>query len=333
MPTLITGACGFVGLALAEHLLGRGETVVGCDISPPPPAALRAFAALPGRFDMALGDVRDQAQLLQIMRHHAPRRLVALAAITADSRRELAAPASIFDVNVAGVLGAVSAAAACGVERIVHVSSGSVYGASGNGSSLLREDHTPLCPEGLYGISKQAAEAAALRLARLHGMDLVVGRLGTCFGPWESDTGVRDTLSAPLQVLQLARRCEPVLLPRAGRRDWLYVRDAAAALAALLDTPKLPASTYNLAAGFEWTIADWCRHVSRRHPDFAWGLAPTQEVANVSFYAPYDRASMCIQRLRGDTGFEPRFDLDMAHEDFQAWNERYGAHGAEEQHA
>lgn len=319
MPTFITGSSGFVGLALAEHLLARGDAVVGYDLAPPPARALRAFEALPGRFTMETGDVRDAAALLAAMRRHAPRQLVTLAAITADARRECAAPQAIFEVNVGGVLAALSAAAECGVARVLHASSGSAYGVSGNGSDRLREDETPLRPEGLYGISKQAAEAAARRFATLTGLPLVVGRLGTCFGPWEGASTARDTPSAPLQVLRLARRGVPALLPRAGRRDWLYVRDAAAAMAALLDQPQWRHATYNLAAGFVWSVADWCERVATDHAGFQWRMAGEGERPNVDYYAPYDRASMDIARLRAGTGFVPRYDLAAAAADFHDW--------------
>lgn len=321
MATLITGASGFVGLALAEHLLSRGDHVVGYDLAPPPEHALRTFAALPGRFDAVAGDVRDGDRLAHALRLHAADRLVALAAVTADAQRERAAPQSIFEVNVGGVLAAISAAAACGLTRVLLGSSGAVYGASGAEPGPLDEVRTPLRPEGLYGLSKQAAETAAMRLAALHGLDLVVGRLGTCFGPWEAATGVRDTLSAPLQVLQHARRGQVAVLPRAGRRDWLYVRDAAAALAALLDRPALPAPVYNLAAGFEWPLTQWCDHVAAWHPGFEWRLARPGEAANISYYASYDRASMAIDRLRADTPFTPRFDIAAAAADFRAWDQ------------
>ncbi|MGC3985078.1 MAG: NAD-dependent epimerase/dehydratase family protein [Pseudorhodoferax sp.] len=273
MPTFVTGACGFVGLALVERLLQQGREVVGFDQAPLPAAAARAFAPLPGRLAMVQGDVRDAAALETAMRTHRPRGLVTLAAITADARRERAAPASIFEVNLGGVVAALSAAAACGVQRVLHASSGSVYGASGQGAAALHEDRTPLRPEGLYGISKQAAEAAALRLAALHGLDLVVGRLGTCFGPWEADTGVRDTPSAPLQVLLQAERGQAVRLPRDSRRDWLYVRDAAAGLQALLDRPRLPRTVYNVAAGFMGSMAQWCQAVAAQRPGWAWRIA------------------------------------------------------------
>jgi UDP-glucuronate 4-epimerase len=319
MTTFITGASGFVGLALAEYLLARGEAVAGFDLAPPPSQALTAFRALPGRFAMEIGDVRDGDALRGAMRRHGATRLVTLAAITAGASRERAMPQAIFEVNVGGAMASLAAAADCGVQRVLHASSGSVYGASGNGREDLHEERTPLRPEGLYGISKQAAEAAALRFAGLAGLDLVVGRLGTCFGPWEADSGVRDTPSAPLQVLRLARRGEAVVLPRAGQRDWLYVRDAAAAIAALLDAPHRHHSIYNLAAGFVWSVADWCEEVARRHPGFRWRLAGAGDVANIDYYAGYDRASMDAQRLRADTGFAPRYGLAAAAEDFHDW--------------
>jgi UDP-glucuronate 4-epimerase len=43
---------------------------------------------------------------------------------------------------------------------------------------LLTEE-TPLRPEQLYGIPKQAGEPVAFRLADLHRLDLPIGRLGT----------------------------------------------------------------------------------------------------------------------------------------------------------
>ncbi len=319
MATFITGASGFVGLALTEHLLMQGEKVIGFDLAPPDAVALRVFDMLPGRFVMEIGDVRDAGLLRAAMQRHRPRRLATLAAITADAQRERAAPGAIFEVNVGGVIAALSAAVELGVERVLHLSSGAVYGASGTGTGPLREDVTPLLPEGLYGISKQSAEAASLRLSELHGIDLVVARLGTCFGPWETDSGMRDTPSAPLQVLRLADDGVPAILPRPGLRDWLYVRDAAAGLSLLLNSKRLPNAVYNVAAGFVWPLAEWCRATAALAIGFDWRLAQEAEQANINYYAPYDRASMDISRLRADTGFVPRFNLPAAVKDFFSW--------------
>lgn len=322
MSIFITGACGFVGLALTEALLAQGRDVVGYDLSTPPEAALRTFSALPGTFRCVRGDVTDEPALRAAMSQHAARRVVALAAITADAARERTAPGRILAVNTGGAIATVAASAACGVERIVYTSSGSVYGASGEQAQRLDEGDTPLRPEGLYGISKQAAEASVRRLAQLHGLDLVIGRLGTCFGRWEMDTGLRDTLSAPLQVVRHALRGTVAVLPRPGRRDWLYSRDAAAALIALLDAKDDgadPHRIYNLSAGFEWTIERWCAALEARWPDFRWHLAGAGETPTVDYYAPYDRASMDNRRLLSATGFTPCYDIDAAVADFCSW--------------
>ncbi|WP_407310244.1 NAD-dependent epimerase/dehydratase family protein [Pseudomonas sp. nanlin1] len=319
MKTLVTGCSGFVGLALAELLLSQGEEVVGFDLSPVPPAALALFSALPGGFAYQQGDVRDAIALHYAMHTHRPQQLVTLAAITADTRREREASQAIFDVNVGGVLAAIGAAADCGVARVLHISSGSVYGATGRAPFSLDEARSPLAPEGLYGLSKRTAEEAALRLASLRGMPLCIGRLGTCFGPWEADSGVRDTLSAPLQLLQIARQGGTALLPRDSQRDWLYVRDAAQAIADLLAQARWQLPVYNVAAGFTWWLSQWCRRLEARHPGFRWRLAEPGEVPNVDLYADYDRASLSVQRLCEATGFVPRFDLAAADQDFHQW--------------
>ncbi len=49
MTILVTGAAGFVGLNVTEHLLHAGRTVVGLDRIDLPARARREFATLPGR--------------------------------------------------------------------------------------------------------------------------------------------------------------------------------------------------------------------------------------------------------------------------------------------
>ena len=128
MATLILGARGFVGLALAEHLPTQGQQVVGFELALPPKRALQLFPSLPDIYEAIQGDVRDSEHLTQVSRRCAVDALVALAAVTTDAERERRAPQSIFDVNVGGVLSAVSAAAVCGLKRVLLGSSGSVYG-------------------------------------------------------------------------------------------------------------------------------------------------------------------------------------------------------------
>ncbi|GAC1346241.1 MAG: NAD(P)-dependent oxidoreductase [Bradyrhizobium sp.] len=318
MSAFITGAAGFVGLVVTEALLLRGERVTGFDLSPLFERAAKAFAGLPGRFEHVIGDVCDAGGLKAALRESGANCVLNLAAVTAGIARETGDASGVIRVNVGGVAAALEAAAACGVRRVLHLSSGSVYGASGRDVAVLAED-TPLRPEQLYGITKQAGEAVASRLADLHRLDLSIGRLGTCFGRWEHATGARDTPSAPYQVVQAARSGIAAILPRSHLRDWLYARDAAAAVLELLYARSRRHRIYNLAGGFMWSIADLCARMQQACAGFEWRFAQAGEPANIDYYAPYDRAPMANDRLRADTGFLPRYSLDEALADYLQW--------------
>ena len=322
--TLVTGGSGFIGLALCEALLSRGENVVAYDGSALPPRAASHFATLPGRLTAVTGDVRDTAALQLAMEEAEVDRVVTLAAITANTDRERRAARSIFDVNVGGVIATIEAAHTAGVRRVVHVSSGAVYGAAGYQTDLLVEEQTPTQPESLYGISKLTSEQTALRLGSVLGMSITVGRLGTCFGPWEHGNSSRDTPSAVLQVISKFKSGDGVLLPRPHRRDWLYSRDAAAAIACLIDDQSPAYAVYNLAAGFIWSLEDLCGELKSREPSFAWSLS-SGEASNIDLYGTHDRAVMSMERL-ARTGFKPGYDLKAATADYLKWWETADSH-------
>jgi UDP-glucuronate 4-epimerase len=68
-----------------------------------------------------------------------------------------------------------------------------------------------------------------------------------------------------------------------------------------------------------WSIADFCARLQQICPGFEWRFAQQGEPANIDYYAPYDRSAMAIERLRGDTAFLPRYNLDVALADYLQW--------------
>lgn len=311
MRTLVTGSSGFVGSALCAALAARGESVIGVDLRPP-----RAGALSVAGFNFVAADLTQPGAIGAAFAGPAIDRVVIAAAVTADRARELRDPASIVAVNTGAVAETIRCAASAGVSRIVHLSSAAVYGGNDRSASALDEETTLPAPVSLYAITKLAGESTALRLREVFGLDLVAGRLGTCFGPFEHESGARDTLSAPWQVLHHAAAGVPVSLPRPGRKDWLYIRDAVAAIIALLDAPRpLPRNLYNLSAGFEWTVAEWCDAIRRAYPGFEWSIGAD---ANVDFYGDVDRASLSPAHLIRDTDFRPTYNMERALADYLA---------------
>ncbi|MCC5976799.1 MAG: NAD(P)-dependent oxidoreductase [Salinarimonas sp.] len=325
MAILIIGGSGFIGLNLTEQLLAAGRDVTIFDRAAPPQAAQDAFAALPGRLVIETGEIGDTARLSACVARHTDG-VIYGAAITAGPQREARDASMILAVNLGGLVACLEAAHEAGVRRVINLSSATAYGAAGTRHAHLIEDETPEDPRALYPITKFAGERFCARLAELWGADIRSVRLSGVFGPWEYDTGLRDTLSPQWQILKALEAGESAILPREGYRDWLYSRDAARAVIALLDAPDLAHQLYNIAPGAPSALLDWGRVAARAMdlPETRCRLAQTGETATIDLHMPRDRAPMDITRLAADTGFTPAFDDAGSVSDLMAWRENPG---------
>lgn len=313
--TLVTGAAGFIGLNLVEALLSGGNDVVAFDARPLPARAMRAFSALPGRLATLEGDVTDAASLTRAFAHPVSRILHA-AAITPGPEREMGMPERIMAVNVGGTISVAKAAERHGVRRLLLVSSAAVYGPLPDGETEWGED-SPLVPGTLYGVTKLTAEFAAQRLAALYGLNLVIGRLGWIFGPWEHRSGARDTMSPIYQVTTAALAGKSTRLPRRDRRMWTYSRDAAGALVLLLrsDTRR---PVYNVASGMRIDLGHWGARLGEKVPGFRCGVGNDSADATVELYSTTDPPGLTTARLKGEVNIAWR-DEPAAFEDYWRW--------------
>ena len=321
MAILVTGAAGFVALNVVEHLLAAGREVVGLDRIPLPARAERDFARLPGRFTPIGGSILSDADLSRAMTMRPIEAVIHCAVITAGALREAADPGTIVAVNVQGAVATLMAAALRGVKRFVYPSSGAVYGASAGTVDVMDEDTLRPAPVALYGLTKFAAEAVLARVAEIQGVGFTAARLGVVYGPWEYATGVRDTLSPMLQILELAEAGTEAVLGPPWRGDYTLSRDIAAGLVAIADEALLPRTVYNLATGRATTAEDWCRVLAARLSGFRWRRAAEGEAWNVDSHTGFDRGAMDIAKLTADTTYRPRFDLASAADHLLAWRQ------------
>lgn len=322
MSALVTGACGFVGCNLVEHLLTLGRRVVAVDRTEAwPPDARERFAELPGELVFAAADVRDEAALERAfaLAARSPGGLDGVlhaAAVTPGPEREALHADQVMDVNLMGTVRVLAAARAFGARRFVYPSSASVYGDAAFPDRALEEDRDTPRPNTIYAIAKYAAERSVVRLGALWRVDAVVARVGAVFGPWERDTGHRDTFSGPMLATRALRRGEHVVLAREGPRDWVYAPDVAGALIALLDARAPGFDLLHISAGRSWSLADWCRALATRIGSTAFTLDPESERPTLAL-PPRDRAPLSVERLR--TVYEPRFGFDQALTHYLAW--------------
>ncbi len=323
MAVLVTGGAGFVGLNLIERLLERGRETVAFDRRPPPEAAMRDFGPLAGTLHVAEGDVADGPTIKRVFADHAIDAVIHAAVITSGPERERADGGAVIRVNVLGTYEVLEAARRGGAGRVVYVSSGAVYGAAAFGPDPLDEAASVPVPDTLYGITKYAAERTALYYRGAWGIDVIAARLGGVFGRWEHASGVRDTLSVPLQLVRLAMEGTEAVLPREGVKDWVYGTDVADALITLLEREKPDHDVYHVSAGHAWSVEAWCRALKGALPAFTYRIADAGEAANVDYYAPRDRAIMSVARLADETGFRARFTPEAAAADYVDWIGRH----------
>ena len=320
MSVLITGGAGFVGLNLAQHLLAQGGNVVLFGPAGPPPATLASLQAqAPGRLIIAQGDVRSAGDLDAAIVAHNVFDIVHGAAVTADIDREKRDARGIVEVNLIGTIEVLEAALRHDIRRTVQLGTGSIFGAAGNLTATLDESSSPAIPESLYGISKYAAERVGLRYRTTRGLNLSIVRLGMVFGRWEYATGVRDTLSLPLQLMQFALAGGHAVIPATTGDDWVYATDVAQGLAAMLALDHSPEPIYHLSAGTRWSIPAWCEKLRQHYPGFSFALSEQLAECNVARNKAGRRAPMNIDRIKRDADYQPRYLQDAAFDDYIRW--------------
>jgi UDP-glucose 4-epimerase len=316
MRVTIVGGAGFVGLNIAQHLLERGDAVTLFDRADLPAVARKEFARHEKRLRVLQGDVTDRAAVESAIGTGSDA-LVLGAAITAGVARDAAEPEGILAVNLLAQIPMLEAARRAKVRRVINLSSGSAYGASGQRHEILDET-TPCDPQSLYALSKFASERVAARLADLWHTDIVSVRLSAVFGPFERPGGVRDTPSPQAQIVDCARRGELALLNDPGMRDWIYAPDVAEAVALLLDAQKLRHPLYNISSGASFAALAWGEKIAALRPGFVCRLARSGETSTVTVHGPA-RAPLSTARLAEEFSWRAKFDCDGSVAHLSRW--------------
>lgn len=243
MKALVTGAAGFIGSHLCEHLLEHGNEVTGLDAftdyyaRDAKEANLKSLRTRP-RFHFVETAIRDAdwPVLLDGVTHvfH----LAAQAGVRASWGRDFAI---YTELNVDATQCLLEACAGRPIERLVYASSSSVYG---EGVELpMREDARPQ-PLSPYGVTKLAAEHLCLLYHRTSGVPAVALRYFTVYGPRQRPD------MAFHRFLKAAAAGDPVYLYGDGEqtRDFTFVEDAVAATVAA-GLRGTPGAVYNIGGG------------------------------------------------------------------------------------
>ena len=252
---LVTGADGFIGSHLVEHLVEQGANV-------------RAFvyynsfnswgwldeadARVKDAIEVFSGDIRDPHGVRAAMRDcEVVLNLAALIAIPYSYH----SPDTYVDTNIKGTLNVVQAARELGVSRVVHTSTSEVYGTAR--FVPITEAH-PLQGQSPYSASKIGADQIALSFNLSFSTPVAIIRPFNTYGPRQSARAVIPTI-----VTQIAAGSKEIKLGALSpTRDFNYVRDTVRGFVAVAECDAAIGQVVNVGSNYEVSIGDTAKIIA-----------------------------------------------------------------------
>ena len=250
---LVTGAGGFIGSHLTEHLIEVGANV----------RSLVHYNALGSRgwldnspiqehIEIIAGDVRDRDSMRQAIKdREIIFHLAALIAIPYSYH----APGSYIHTNIEGTLNILQTAREADIECVVHTSTSEVYGTAQY--VPINESH-PLQGQSPYSASKIGADKIAEAFHLSFDLHVVTVRPFNTFGPRQSARAVIPTIITQCLTGQNIR-----LGNLSPTRDLNYVANTVDGFLSAASTPEAVGKTINLGSGREISIGDLAQLITK----------------------------------------------------------------------
>ena len=298
MRALVTGASGFVGRHLVDHLEACGDEVIGTDRSDGGPDLLDAEG-----FERLLTDIRPE-----VVYHLAGQ---------ADVGRSWSAPVETLRANIEGTHNVLAAARSAEVARVVTVTSADIYGLVERHDLPLTES-SPIRPVSPYAASKAAADLVAQQAHLGHGQDVVRARSFNHLGPGQSDRFVCSALAARIAACEAGDEETMAVGNLEARRDFTDVRDVVRAYRRMA-TSGVAGQAYNVCSGRSTSVQEVVDRLLEMSPQ------EMQVEVDPDLFRPAD-----LEELRGDpsrlvedTGWSTEYALDDTLKDLlEDWRER-----------
>jgi GDP-4-dehydro-6-deoxy-D-mannose reductase len=242
---LVTGAGGFAGSHLAEHLLQQGERVVAMVSTR---GTLTNLQSIVDRIKVERIDLADSARLRGVLGDYRPERIYHLASVS--TKFELPGEFWLpFESILKGTVNLLHAWRESGIRaRMLYVSSAEIYGAAAGIPMPLREDSC-FAPSSLYASSKVAAEMFCLQFFRSYGLPIVRVRPFQHTGPRQSAAFVCSNFARQFAEIARGLRDPRITVGNVHVwRDFTDVRDIVRGYRLLLENGE-PGEAYQLCSG------------------------------------------------------------------------------------
>ncbi|MCB8944848.1 MAG: NAD(P)-dependent oxidoreductase [Ardenticatenaceae bacterium] len=238
---LVTGATGFIGRFLIEHLVGRGDTAViallrdNYNLAKLPPY----LAAVRSQVELVYADLRNLQLTVRAVEEAEPDVVIHLAA--AGVTEPFLGVETAVRHNLTASLNLIRA---CFEKRF--------------NTEQLIVARTPgeLSSMNVYAASKAAAWQFCQMYARTQGWPIHGGMIFQAYGPGQP---ARNLLPAALAAAQAGE--DFPMTAGTQQRDWIYAADVAEGLAAIIGSGLQPGQTVDLGTGVLTSVAEVVRQI------------------------------------------------------------------------
>lgn len=243
---LVTGGSGFIGSHLVETLLARNIRVVCLDnFSGGKWEHLSQVIHHP-LLTVVQADVTDYEQIAPLFRD------IDVVFHQAVSKNSVCMKNPRLDLltNAGGTLNVLEAARTHHVKKVVHASTGSVYGEP---QYTPEDEQHPTEPVSYYGTSKLAAEKYCQVFRRLYGMNISILRYFHVYGPRQEDQDFGGVV--PIFIRRVLSGLPPIIYGDGSQiRSFTYVKDVVRANLLVAGHPATSGQIYNCASGLKISI-------------------------------------------------------------------------------
>ncbi|HUQ28993.1 MAG TPA: NAD(P)-dependent oxidoreductase [Usitatibacter sp.] len=306
MKVLLTGASGFVGSYVLRQLLAVPGAEVGVLLRDPE-RAWRIQADLP-RTTILRASLDDVAALEAAVSGFAASHVVHLAwsGVLGKDRND----ASQRE-NTRRSVRLLETAATAGARHFIGLGSQAEYGPC----EAKIDESTPTAPTTLYGAAKLSTCHMAAGLCERYGLRFAWLRLFSSYGPQDSPEWM-----IPYLALKLLHRERPAVTAAEQLWDYIYVDDAAAAIASVVRSEHA-AGIFNLGSGTAPRLRDIIEMVRDAiDPSLPIGFGEVPYRPDQVMHLEAD-----IGRLRRATGWEPRVPLPQGIRQTVEWYAKHDA--------
>lgn len=255
---LVTGGAGFIGSNFIEYLLAKYPSYFVINLDKLTYAASADFAVDPeyaANYLLVRGSICNAELVQYLFRSYDIRGVINFAA-ESHVDNSIANPNLFVETNVLGTCTLLNAALKhwmCrpgqvkpGYEaaRFHHISTDEVFGALGAVGTF--SELSPIAPNNPYSASKAGADLLVRSFHRTYGLNTVVTNCSNNYGPRQHDEKFIPT------VIRSAVAHKPIPIYGSGQnvRDWLHVRDHAAAIDAVFHRGR-SGETYSIGGSNE----------------------------------------------------------------------------------